>query len=258
MRVEQIKSSEPRSVRFPLSQTNTQRRSAPRADDRHDPHAARCEPRRPLSAADRDAAAAQGALLRGLHPLAERGRPSAVARRFPRSRGERRPDRRRIDHLALTRAAQVVRRLLQEEPRYRHDLQHFSLDAGRYRRPTESCCNSSTPTRSWHPRSCWNFRRAVWRAMARLDRTASRRACQTWRALLHGPCDRPAHGTAGSGRSRHPAGQGSGEHAARPGRIRRTSTFIPPTFRTCSPAIGISLIAERIESENDGDRPARL
>ena len=55
-------------------------RRQPRRNDRDRPRCHRCRPGRSLSAADRHAAAAQGALLRGVHPAAHRGWRRAAAR----------------------------------------------------------------------------------------------------------------------------------------------------------------------------------
>ena len=65
-----------------------QRRPRPKGIDRDRAQRGRSQPRRNLSAADRHAAAAQGSLLRGIHPAADRGRHAAATVRVPRTGGD--------------------------------------------------------------------------------------------------------------------------------------------------------------------------
>ena len=67
--------------------------------------------------------------------------------------------------------------------------------------------------------------------------------------VLHGRRDGSAHGAARPRRARHPLRQGGGVVPAGRGRAQPAPTSTPPTCPTCSAAIGISLIAERIEGE---------
>ena len=69
---------------------DTDHRRRGKAGDHPQRH--RCQSHRPLSAADRDAAAAKGALLRGHVPAAHRNRRRAAGRRFHPAGATRRPD----------------------------------------------------------------------------------------------------------------------------------------------------------------------
>ena len=94
-------------------------------DDRGRPRRDRCQPHRSLSAADRDAAAAQGALLRGADAAAHRGGRRAAAGRFPRSGRGRRPDAADRQPAAVPLRAGGAPAAAQE-PRDRPVLQHLA------------------------------------------------------------------------------------------------------------------------------------
>ena len=83
----------------------------PAANPRRGEERRRGEPDRHLPAADGDAAAAQGALLRGGDAAARRQGPDSRRRRFHRDRRSRRADR-ADRHMVMLRCVQVLRRLM--------------------------------------------------------------------------------------------------------------------------------------------------
>ena len=131
----------------------------PRRNDRDRPRRDRSQPRRSLSAADRHAAAAQGALLRGVHAAADRGRHRAAAGRIPRRGGSRRPDAADRQPAAVPQRAGGAPAPAQE-PRHRPVLQYRRVDAERPASCSRRFCNSWTPTARWRRRWCWNSSRA--------------------------------------------------------------------------------------------------
>ena len=198
------------------------------------PRRHRCRPRRSLSAADRHPAAAQGPLLRGVHPAAHRRRRRAAAVRVSRRGRGRRAD------AADRQAAAVPQRAggapaAAQEPRDRPVLQHRRLDAER------SAAVSGNPAiHGRQPRA-----RAVADAGIAAEHAARhgaagdrkpRGAARARLPVLHGRRDRPAHGAARPRRARHPLRQGAGDVPARRGRARPAPTSMPPTCPTCSAA----------------------
>ena len=159
--------------RRPRSRPQCRRRGAPSparrsaGNARLDPRRHRGQPHRPLPAADRDAAAAQGSLLRGDVAAAHRARRTAARRRLRRPGGNRRPDAedRQSRRLPLRAGGPPP---AAQEPRHRPVLQPVGLDAHRSA-SSRSCSNSWTPTAPSRRRWCSNSRRAAVRAMGPIE-----------------------------------------------------------------------------------------
>ena len=207
----------------------------------------RGKPARYLSAADGDAAAAQGALLRGGDAAARRQGPDSRRRRFHRHRRSRRADRAHRPHgdVALCAGAappdgaqQGCRRVLQRRPRRRSATPPISRNAS----------TSSRPTARWRRPSCSNSSRrrsAIW---ARPRPSISRR-CRSAATVSRSTMS----ATSGSSRANSPTAASASSRCRRRccsirGRAS-TSDIHPSDLSDLLGRFGIDLIAERIEGE---------
>ena len=229
--------------------------SEPRRHRRADRQGGRRQPHRSLSAADRHAAAAQGALLRGAVAPAHRGGRHHRRRRLHRLRRKRRPDAEDRQSPAVPLRAGDAPPAI-EEPRRRRVLQCQRLDAER------SVVLPAVPR--FHGRQPRAQRRADVRIHAkRLSHVRAARARKPGGAgrarlpLLHGSRHRPAHGAEGIGRPLVPLPQSAGQAAAQPGR-RRAKRH--PSRRSRRPAGALRHRSHRRahRKREHGGRPARL
>ena len=231
-----------RGERPPLPQ------SEPRGHRRADRQGGRRQPHRSLSAADRHAAATQGALLRGAVAAAHRGRRRHHRRRLHRLRRKRRPDAEDRQPAAVPLRAGDAPPAI-EEPRRRPVLQCQRLDAER------SDVLPAIPRfhgRQPRARQCADVRIHASAPIARSGRSSTK----AWRRWPNAASASPwiTSPTCAWSRRNWPTARSASS------RCRRRCCSIPSTASQSDihpgdladllARSGIDLIAERIESES--------